>query len=110
MAAANDGDGTGTTAPLTMKLLIAPGWHPRVVFVEAGKDVVEFLFSLMAVPAVRLLGKDSVAVCMGNLYSSTEKLANGPYVQPVTTMPSCQDQDGPDQKFKNNKQITNEQN
>jgi hypothetical protein len=52
MAAANAGDGTGTTAPLTMKLLVAPaGWRPRVVFAEEGKDVVvDFLFSLMAVP------------------------------------------------------------
>jgi hypothetical protein len=68
-----------------MKLLVAPGCRLRVVFAEAGKDVVDFLFSLMAVPpgtAVRLLGKESVAVCMGQLYSSAEKLADGPYVQP----------------------------
>jgi hypothetical protein len=49
-ADANAGDATGTTAPLTMKLLVAPGWRLRVVFAESGKDVVDFLFSLMAVP------------------------------------------------------------
>jgi hypothetical protein len=88
MAAANAGDATGTTVPLTMKLLVAPGWRPRVVFAEAGKDVVDFLFSLMAVPpgtAVRLLGKESVTGCMGNLYTSAEKLVDGPYVQPGAT-------------------------
>ncbi|XP_062231158.1 uncharacterized protein LOC133928721 [Phragmites australis] len=77
-----------TTTPsttLTMKLLVDPSplrW--RVVFAEAGKDTVDFLFSLLALPvgtAVKLLGKDSVLGCMGNLYSSAERLED-PYVQP----------------------------
>nr|CAB3481223.1 unnamed protein product [Digitaria exilis] len=96
-----------TTPPLTMKLLVdtSPARRPRVVFAEAGKDTVDFLFSLLAVPAgtaVRLLGKDddhdqsSMPGSMGNLYSSAEKLAGGPYAHPGTakdavlcvTMPS----------------------
>nr|CAB3483275.1 unnamed protein product [Digitaria exilis] len=93
MAAANAS--TTTTTPLTMKLLVdtSPARRPRVVFAEAGKDTdtVDFLFSLLAVPAgtaVRLLGKDddhdqsSMPGSMGNLYTSAEKLAGGPYAHP----------------------------
>ncbi|XP_062231153.1 uncharacterized protein LOC133928714 [Phragmites australis] len=75
-----------TTTPstaLTMKLLVdSQRW--RVVFAEAGKDTVDFLFSLLAVPAgtsVKLLGKESMVGCMGNLYGSAERLEE-PYVQP----------------------------
>ncbi|KAL6624464.1 hypothetical protein ACP70R_031785 [Stipagrostis hirtigluma subsp. patula] len=78
-----------TTTPgaaLTMKLLVdsSPQRRPRVVFAEAGKDTVDFLISLLAIPpgtAVKLLGKESVAGCMGNLYASVEKL-DAAYVQP----------------------------
>lgn len=77
-------------AQLTMKLLVdsSPARRRRVVFAEAGKDTVDFLFSLLAVPAgtaVRLLSKDdqSMPGSMGNLYSSAEKLADGPYAHPA---------------------------
>ncbi|CAN6363346.1 unnamed protein product [Urochloa humidicola] len=80
MAAAN----TSGTA-LTMKLLVdSSPWRPRVVFAEAGKDTVDFLFSLLAMPAgtaVNLLGRESLAGSMGNLYGSAENL-DGAYVHP----------------------------
>ncbi|KAG2639792.1 uncharacterized protein LOC120661406 [Panicum virgatum] len=77
---------TMPTTALTMKLLIdSSPQRQRVVFAEAGKDTIDFLFSLLAIPAgtaVKLLGKDqSMVGCMENLYSSAEKL-DDPYVQP----------------------------
>ncbi|KAI5013033.1 hypothetical protein ZWY2020_027987 [Hordeum vulgare] len=57
-----------------MKLLVGTRLpRPRVVFAEASKDAVDFLFSLLSLPAgtaVRLLGKESMAGSVGNLYSS----------------------------------------
>ncbi|KAG8053424.1 hypothetical protein GUJ93_ZPchr0001g29745 [Zizania palustris] len=75
-----------TSAVLAMKLLIDTKAH-RVLFAEAGKDVVDFLFSLIALPVattVKLLGTDSMVGCVGNLYISVEKLyrtyvPSGPY-------------------------------
>ncbi|XBI74967.1 hypothetical protein VPH35_068407 [Triticum aestivum] len=72
-----------TGSALSMKLLVDTKAQ-RVLFVEASKDVVDFLFSLLALPvgtAVKLLGKDSMVGCVGNLYGSVEKL-DGTYVQP----------------------------
>ncbi|KAM0903876.1 hypothetical protein ACQ4PT_018399 [Festuca glaucescens] len=74
---------TPASSALSMKLLIDTKAQ-RVLFAEASKDVVDFLFSLLALPvgtAVKLLGKDSMVGCVGNLYSSVEKL-DGTYVQP----------------------------
>ncbi|XP_062232522.1 uncharacterized protein LOC133929762 [Phragmites australis] len=77
-----------TTTPsttLTMKLLVdSSPLRRRVVFAEAGKDTVDFLFSLLALPAgtaVKLLGKESMVGCMANIYGSAERLED-PYVQP----------------------------
>ncbi|KAI5002282.1 hypothetical protein ZWY2020_026932 [Hordeum vulgare] len=74
-----------TPAPITMKLLVdTRPPRPRVVFVEACKDAVDFLFSLLTLPAgtaVRLLGKESMAGSVGNLYSSVERL-EGSYLCP----------------------------
>ncbi|CAM0958808.1 unnamed protein product [Alopecurus aequalis] len=73
---------------LTMKLLVDSNpQRPRVVFAEAGKDTVDFLFSLLAMPsgtAVKLLGMESMVGCIGNLYTSVEKLGD-PYMQPGAT-------------------------
>ncbi|KAG8053423.1 hypothetical protein GUJ93_ZPchr0001g31248 [Zizania palustris] len=72
-----------TSAALTMKLLIDTKAN-RVLFAEAGKDVVDFLFSLIALPVattVKLLGTNSMVGCVGNLYISVEKL-DATYVQP----------------------------
>ncbi|CAL4951623.1 unnamed protein product [Urochloa decumbens] len=63
-------------ATLTMKLLIDRKAQ-RVLFAEAGKDVVDFLFSLLALPlatAVKLVGKDAMVGSVGNLYGSIDKL------------------------------------
>ncbi|CAM0875578.1 unnamed protein product [Alopecurus aequalis] len=76
---------TTSGTKLTMKLLVDPRpLRPRVLFAEAGKDAVDFLFSLLAMPAgaaVKLLGKDSMMGSVGNLYASAEEL-DGTYVQP----------------------------
>ncbi|XBI86148.1 hypothetical protein VPH35_094159 [Triticum aestivum] len=64
------------SSALSMKLLVDTKAQ-RVLFAEASKDVVDFLFSLLALPvgtAVKLLGKDSMVGCVGNLYGSVEKL------------------------------------
>ncbi|KAJ1282557.1 hypothetical protein BS78_03G061600 [Paspalum vaginatum] len=64
------------TTTLKMKLLIDAKAR-RVLFAEAGKDVVDFLFSLLALPVatiVKMLGKWSMFGSFGNLYSSVEKL------------------------------------
>lgn len=72
-----------TSTALSMKLLVDTRAQ-RVLFAEASKDVVDFLFSLLALPfgtAVKLLGKESMVGCLGSLYGSVEKL-DGTYVQP----------------------------
>uniref|UniRef100_A0ACD5UZG6 Uncharacterized protein n=1 Tax=Avena sativa TaxID=4498 RepID=A0ACD5UZG6_AVESA len=77
---------TTTSTALSMKLLVDTQAQ-RVLFAEASKDVVDFLFSLLALPvgtAVKLLGKDSMVGCVGNLNGSVEKL-DGTYVQPSAT-------------------------
>jgi hypothetical protein len=74
---------TTASSALSMKLLVDTKAQ-RVLFAEAGKDAVDFLFSLLALPVgttVKLLGKESMVGCVGNLYASVEKL-DGTYVQP----------------------------
>ncbi|KAF7027988.1 hypothetical protein CFC21_039969 [Triticum aestivum] len=61
---------------MTMKLLVDTKAQ-RVVYAEAGKDVVDFLFSLLTLPVgtvVKLLGTDTMVGSVGNLYGSVEKL------------------------------------
>ncbi|CAD6239738.1 unnamed protein product [Miscanthus lutarioriparius] len=73
---------TTATAALSMKLLIDRKAQ-RVLFAEASKEVVDFLFSLLALPvatAVKLVGKDAMVGCVGNLYASVDKL-DSTYVQ-----------------------------
>jgi hypothetical protein len=67
---------TTATAALSMKLLIDRKAQ-RVLFAEASKEVVDFLFSLLALPvatAVKLVDKDAMVGCVGNLYDSVDKL------------------------------------
>ncbi|XP_044336678.1 uncharacterized protein [Triticum aestivum] len=74
---------TTTAAAMSMKLLVDTK-AGRVLFAEAGKDVVDFLFSLLALPvgtAVKLLGPDSMVGGAGDLYASVQKL-DGSYVLP----------------------------
>ncbi|KAF8662954.1 hypothetical protein HU200_055540 [Digitaria exilis] len=59
-----------------MKLLIDIKAN-RVLFAEADKNVVDFLFSLLALPVatiVQMLGKGSISGSFGNLYGSVENL------------------------------------
>ncbi|KAL6847929.1 hypothetical protein ACP4OV_022057 [Aristida adscensionis] len=72
-----------TTAALSMKLLI-DSKAKRVLFAEASKDVVDFLFSLLSLPlatAAKLLGGDAMVGCVGNLCASVERL-DSTYVLP----------------------------
>ncbi|CAL4965322.1 unnamed protein product [Urochloa decumbens] len=65
-----------TSSTLRMKLLIDTKAQ-RVLFAEVNKDVVDFLFSLLALPVatiVKMLGKTSMSGSFGNLYGSVEKL------------------------------------
>jgi hypothetical protein len=74
---------TPAAVALSMKLLVDRKAR-RVLFAEAGKDVVDFLFSLLALPvatAVKLVGEGSVAGSVGNLYASVDRL-DSTYVQP----------------------------
>ncbi|CAL4951668.1 unnamed protein product [Urochloa decumbens] len=67
-------DANSTT--LSMKLLIDTK-SQRVLYAEAGKDVVDFLFSLLTLPVgtvVKILSKDSMVGSISNLYGSVEKL------------------------------------
>ncbi|KAJ6900465.1 hypothetical protein NC652_026548 [Populus alba x Populus x berolinensis] len=68
---------------MSLKLLI-DSKHNRVVFAEAGKDFVDFLLSLLALPVgtiIRLLTKSTMIGCIANLYGSIEKLDES-YMQP----------------------------
>lgn len=68
---------------ISLKLLI-DSKHNKVVFAEAGKDFVDFLLSLLALPVgtvIRLLTKSTMIGCISNLYGSLEKLDES-YLQP----------------------------
>ncbi|CAL4958246.1 unnamed protein product [Urochloa decumbens] len=68
---------------LSMKLIIDKKTQ-RLLFAEASKDVVDFLFSFLALPvatAVKLIGKEDMVGCVSNIYASVEKLQST-YVQP----------------------------
>ncbi|KAJ6840915.1 uncharacterized protein M6B38_117955 [Iris pallida] len=63
---------------LMLKLLIDNS-SDKVLFAEAGKDVVDFLFSLLSIPVgtvVKLLATEGMPMvgCIGNLYKSVERL------------------------------------
>ena len=68
---------------VSLKLLIDTS-RKKVLFAEAGKDFVDFLFYLLALPVgtvIRLLTKKSMVGCLGNLYDSIENLSPT-YIQP----------------------------
>ena len=65
-----------TTPQLSLKLLINTKSN-KVLFAEAGKDVVDFLFSLLSMPVgsiIKLLNKEKMGGCIANLYKSVENL------------------------------------
>ncbi|XP_058099059.1 uncharacterized protein LOC131243598 isoform X11 [Magnolia sinica] len=56
----------------------------EVLFGEAGKDFIDFLFTLLALPmgyVAKLLTKQHMVGCTGNLYSSLKNLSSD-YMQP----------------------------
>ncbi|KAL8029727.1 hypothetical protein ABFX02_14G243200 [Erythranthe guttata] len=71
---------------VSMKLLIDTHGK-RVLFAEAGKDCVDFLFYILSLPVanlVNLVGKNQMVGSLGNLYESIETL-NQSYIQPNKT-------------------------
>ncbi|PQQ04812.1 uncharacterized protein Pyn_35156 [Prunus yedoensis var. nudiflora] len=71
------------TNTVSLKLLIDTKGH-KVLFAEAGKDFVDFLFTLLALPVgtvIRLLSKDNMVGSLGKLYDSLE-LLNDTYMLP----------------------------
>ncbi|KAK9019441.1 hypothetical protein V6N11_053965 [Hibiscus sabdariffa] len=63
---------------VSLKLLIAPK-SQRVLYAEAGKDFVDFLFNIMTLPVgtvVRLLSKQVTAGCIRSIYESIENLGS----------------------------------
>ncbi|KAG8498941.1 hypothetical protein CXB51_005368 [Gossypium anomalum] len=68
---------------VTLKLLVDMKGQ-RVLFSEAGKDFVGFLFNIMSLPIgafVRLLIKEGMVGSLGNIYERIEKLSEV-YIQP----------------------------
>ncbi|KAG4181203.1 hypothetical protein ERO13_A10G212266v2 [Gossypium hirsutum] len=66
------------TTTVRLKLLI-DSKSKRVLFAEAGKDFVDFLFSILSMPVgavIRLLTKQGMVRCLGNLYGSIENLGD----------------------------------
>ncbi|CAL2272036.1 unnamed protein product [Prunus armeniaca] len=75
--------GNSNSTHVSLKLLIDTNGR-KVLFAEASKDVVDFLFSLLSLPVgtvIRLLSKDGMVGSMGKLYESVENL-NNTYLQP----------------------------
>ncbi|XP_021296095.1 uncharacterized protein LOC110425493 [Herrania umbratica] len=74
---------TAATTKVSLKLLVDVRGQ-RVLFAEAGKDFVDFLFNRMSLPVgivVRLLNKEGMVGSLGKLYESIEKLSDV-YMQP----------------------------
>ncbi|KAK9913415.1 hypothetical protein M0R45_037233 [Rubus argutus] len=74
---------TRDSKTISVKLLVDKR-SQKVLFAEAGKDFVDFLFALLSFPVgtlVRLLSKDGMVGSLGKLYESFENL-NDMYVQP----------------------------
>ncbi|KAG7998805.1 hypothetical protein I3843_01G273700 [Carya illinoinensis] len=70
-------------AKVNLKLLINKN-SKRVLFAEACKDFVDFLFNILTLPfgnVVRLLKGEGMAGSLPSLYSSIENLSNN-YIQP----------------------------
>ncbi|KAL3717839.1 hypothetical protein ACJRO7_003047 [Eucalyptus globulus] len=71
------------TEKVSLKLLVNKS-NRTVLFAEAGKDFVDFLFHFLALPVgtvIQLLTKTGMVGSLGNLYGSIEKL-NDVYIEP----------------------------
>ncbi|KAK9913414.1 hypothetical protein M0R45_037232 [Rubus argutus] len=74
---------TPNSSTVGLKLLIDTK-HQKVLFAEAGKDFVDFLFTLLSLPVgtvIRLLSKAGMVGSFGKLYESVENLSDT-YMQP----------------------------
>ena len=74
----SDAAATPSSGTSTMKLLVDRA-SQRVLFAEAGKDVVDFIFGLLAMPlgaAASLLRAEGAATLgsVANVYASVEKM------------------------------------
>ncbi|CAA0841373.1 Protein of unknown function (DUF674 [Striga hermonthica] len=71
---------------VSLKLLI-DSRAKRVLFAEAGKDTVDFLFYILSLPVanlISLVGKEEMVGSLANLYESVHTL-NETYIQPNQT-------------------------
>ncbi|KAL2507047.1 uncharacterized protein Fot_30694 [Forsythia ovata] len=74
--------GSMAESKVSLKLLIDTK-SKRVLFAEARKDFVDFIFHILAMPlatAISLLGKQGMVGCLSNLYDSVENLDDS-YIQ-----------------------------
>ncbi|QCE06870.1 hypothetical protein DEO72_LG9g1884 [Vigna unguiculata] len=72
-----------SSSKLTLKLLI-DSKREKVLFAEASKPVVDFLFNLLCLPigtVIRILSKNKMVGSIANLYESVENLDES-YMQP----------------------------
>nr|XP_043617688.1 uncharacterized protein LOC122589457 [Erigeron canadensis] len=72
-----------SSSKVTLKLLIDKKGK-KVLFAEAGKDFIDFLFSILTLPigtVINILNSKGMVGCLGNLYQSVSDLSND-YMQP----------------------------
>ncbi|XP_058774271.1 uncharacterized protein LOC131648537 [Vicia villosa] len=77
---------SSSSTKVSMKLLIDTK-NNKVLFDEASKPVIDFLFNLLCLPigtVVKLLSSNNMVGSLGNLYQSVENL-NQNYMQPFQT-------------------------
>ncbi|XP_057781856.1 uncharacterized protein LOC131000105 [Salvia miltiorrhiza] len=80
---ADEKKGMATTPTVSMKLLVDTQ-AKRVLFAEAGKDCIDFLFQILSLPVATVIGllrDESMAGSWPNLYKSLMDLSDG-YIQP----------------------------
>ncbi|KAK8662356.1 hypothetical protein V6N13_091934 [Hibiscus sabdariffa] len=69
----------GSSPPSVSLKLLIDSKSNRLVFAEAGKDFVDFIFSIMSLPVgtvVRLLSDQGTLGCIRNIYESIENLGS----------------------------------
>ena len=77
---------SSSTTKVSLKLLMDTK-NEKVLFADASKPVIDFLFNLLCLPigtVVKLLGTNGMVGSLGNLYQSVENL-NQNYMQPFQT-------------------------
>ncbi|XP_058772024.1 uncharacterized protein LOC131645842 [Vicia villosa] len=77
---------SSSSTKVSMKLLIDTK-NEKVLFAEASKPVIDFLFNLLCLPigtVVKLLSANNMVGSLGNLYQSVQSL-NQNYMQPFQT-------------------------